>query len=316
MNKFWVRCFIASLFIFAGGARLQANNVTISSCTLVNRDTGNHTFDIKLSVSQESSWRNPGAPSDTANWDALWVFVKYSTAPAGGGLFGAWKHCKLLNTGYTIPGGSEIAMSSSTAEGAFLGFFIYRSAAQASTGMVTWNDVIIKWDYGTDSVADDAWCRIKAFAAEMVYIPQGEFDLGDTASGTGVNKFYAGGGSGPFQVASENAIAVANTSGNLYFSGAGTYDIPQAFPKGYKAFYMMKYEISQIQYWEFFNTLTANQKTTRSSGSTYIMSNTAGVSERNGIKANGCDLDNDGVYNESHDGQWIACNYLSWADVA
>jgi formylglycine-generating enzyme required for sulfatase activity len=30
----------------------------------------------------------------------------------------------------------------------------------------------------------------------------------------------------------------------------------------------------------------------------------------------GCDLNNNGVYDETDDGEWIACNYLSWADLA
>ncbi|MEI6065356.1 MAG: SUMF1/EgtB/PvdO family nonheme iron enzyme, partial [Pseudanabaena sp. ELA748] len=126
------------------------------------------------------------------------------------------------------------------------------------------------------------------------------------------------GGSGPFHVASENIIEVGNTSGKLFYSGATNgNDLPLAFPKGYKAFYIMKYEISQIQYWEFLNTLTPNQFATRTAGaSKYIMSNNASAVIRNGITAQGCDFNSNGVYNEADDGQWIACNYLSWADLA
>ncbi|MFK8163382.1 MAG: SUMF1/EgtB/PvdO family nonheme iron enzyme, partial [Lewinella sp.] len=43
--------------------------------------------------------------------------------------------------------------------------------------------------------------------------------------------------------------------------GDGQGPIPAAFPKGFAAFYSMKYEMSQSQYVAFFNTLTLNQRT-------------------------------------------------------
>jgi formylglycine-generating enzyme required for sulfatase activity len=116
----------------------------------------------------------------------------------------------------------------------------------------------------------------------------------------------------------------------------------------------MKYEISQEEYALFLNKLTRTQQDTRTatnlaSGVTCItnrfaMTNTATMSNRNGIccgvadpnlppiptSEDGCaylihtsnpldfycDYNSNGTANESTDGQNIACNYLSWADIS
>ncbi len=47
------------------------------------------------------------------------------------------------------------------------------------------------------------------------------------------------------------------------FNDATARSLPAAFPKGYAAFYIMKYEISQEQYVGFLNKLTQTQQTAR-----------------------------------------------------
>ncbi|MEM9528823.1 MAG: SUMF1/EgtB/PvdO family nonheme iron enzyme, partial [Bacteroidota bacterium] len=74
----------------------------------------------------------------------------------------------------------------------------------------------------------------------------------------------------PYRVTSEAAITVANTPGNLFYDntegsaedniGDQLGPIPAAFPKGFSAFYCMKYETTQEQWVAFFNTLTDTQK--------------------------------------------------------
>jgi formylglycine-generating enzyme required for sulfatase activity len=108
------------------------------------------------------------------------------------------------------------------------------------------------------------------------------------------------------------------------------------FPTGYNAFYSMKYEISQGQYLEFLNTLTRTQQQTRTFTdvstdnitNVYVMRDAAAAGDRQGIRAPatgngttdpitfGSDLNGNGTFNESNDGEWIACNLLSWADGA
>ena len=93
----------------------------------------------------------------------------------------------------------------------------------------------------------------------------------------------------------------------------------------------MKYEISQLQYVEFLNSLTFPQQQSRilsdptSAAGTYV---TFGAYQfRNGIVIEtpgnngaipavfGCDATN-GVVNNVNDGQSVAMSNLSWADLA
>ena len=94
----------------------------------------------------------------------------------------------------------------------------------------------------------------------------------------------------------------------------------------------MKYEINQAQYRDFLNTLTLTQQTTLTPVSptsvvgtrvlpptanvyrSYIETKTSSVS---GAPAEyGCDANNNNVYDEADDGEWIPCHFLSWPDMA
>lgn len=73
-------------------------------------------------------------------------------------------------------------------------------------------------------------------------------------------------GNPPYQVQNESAINVGGASDELYYNNesgtCGDQDgpIPAIFPKGYNAFYIMKYELSQQGYCDFLNTLTRGQQ--------------------------------------------------------
>jgi formylglycine-generating enzyme required for sulfatase activity len=151
------------------------------------------------------------------------------------------------------------------------------------------------------------------------------------------------------RMGSESAITLGGTaSGNLVsqtpgqttaddFNSGTTKSLGANFPKGSKAFYCMKTEISQQQYVNFLNTLTRAQQNARTAtalgaGTTavtnrYVMSNTSTLSNRNGIRCDAsihtsnpitfyCDFNGNGTGGEAGDGGWIACNFLSWADGA
>ena len=151
------------------------------------------------------------------------------------------------------------------------------------------------------------------------------------------------------RMGSESAITLGGTaSGNLVsqtpgqttaddFSVSSTQSLGANFPKGHKAFYCMKTEISQQQYVNFLNILTRTQQAARTAtslgaGTTsvtnrYVMSNTSTISNRNGIRCDAsihtsnpltfyCDFNGNGTGGEAGDGGWIACNFLSWADGA
>lgn len=329
-------CVLLVLFFMVVMPRVAlANNIAVENISLVDQDTTNDTFDIQFDVAWDNSWFITGAPSATANWDAAWVFVKFSTYSSG--TWSNWAHCTLLNSGNVAPSGSQ--MSFGATGSAYKGVFIYRSAA--GTGTVDWDDAEIRWDYGTDGVSDSATIKVKVFAIEMVLVPGGfNFSVGDGTSSNIRGQFEAATSGSAFQVTGEGALTLggggAGSLGNNNASGMVTADdfndtttqtLPANFPKGYNAFYIMKYEISQGQYRDFLNTLTRTQQNTRTASQTanqFVMSNTSSVTNRNGIRAPssipsgaitfGCDLDADGTFDESDDGEWIACNYLSWAD--
>ena len=322
-----------SVVIGGGGANGGGGNgnVVVDNVSLVNKDTVGHTNNIRFDIAWDNSWFTAGAPSPTANWDAAWVFAKFSRSSDGGVTWSNWSHCTLLNTGNVAPAGSQ--MSFGDTGGVYKGTFIYRSSA--GSGSVDWNNAEIRWNYGTDAVSDTDLIQVKVFAIEMVYIPAGPFYVGDTNNDnngcflTSDGAYAKNKALPPYQITSENAITVGSAVNNLYYdndNGSSNGDqsgpIPSGFPKGYNAFYIMKTEISQGQYCEFLNTLTPVQQANR-------ISNNYG-SCRNYIKLAsngkyGCDASNNAgtwgsanwaLMNESNDGQWIACNYISWMDVA
>ncbi|KJD31130.1 hypothetical protein PK35_16340 [Tamlana nanhaiensis] len=231
---------------------LQANNIKVSNISLTNLNEPNNWVQVEFDLSWENSWRINAGPS---NWDAAWVFIKYRSNS------GDWQHATLNTANYVAAPGSTVDV---TADG--MGAFIYRDSE--GSGFLNLENIRLRWDYGglidTNDVLD-----VQIFAIEMVYVPQDAFYVGGT-NGTENNKFYTGGLATtniPYQITSENSITVSNTPNNLYYNntngngGDQMGPIPTNFPKGYDAFYCMKYEVSQSQWVSFFNTLTASQKT-------------------------------------------------------
>ncbi|MFH1094215.1 MAG: SUMF1/EgtB/PvdO family nonheme iron enzyme [Candidatus Omnitrophota bacterium] len=289
-----------------------ANNTAVENVSLVDKDTGAHTYDIKLDISWDNSWFIAGAPSAAANWDAAWVFAKYSVY--SGGSWSNWAHCTLLNTGYTAPSGSQISFGATSS--VYKGAFIYRSSA--GSGSVDWNSAEIRWNYGADGVSDSATVKIKVFAIEMVYIPTGNFYVGDGTNRTGGSNshfFDAADAADPrdpvlitsIQPYISNVSDGTGTAGDIAWVNESTYagNLPVSrtqfnanYPTGYNAYYIMKYEISQKQYADFLNTLTSTQASTR-----YPNQNGNYRHTISGTYPN---------YSASRPDR--ACNYLSWMD--
>lgn len=227
-----------------------------------------------------------------------------------------WEHASLDATAghHTDPAGSTIDAPSDS-----MGVFIYRNAN--GTGTFSLSDVQLRWVYGTNGVRDDAVLQVQVFALEMVWVPQAAFAAGDGANG--------------FTLTTINT-ATANTlpAGTGSLGGAaGGYPTGQtapdpSWPNGYDGFYCMKYEISQGDYRDFLNTLTYTQQTSRAMSVTGAAGTAALFnSNRNGLDIQtpgvaasftpavyACNLDGDGNYNETADGEWIACNFLTWMD--
>ena len=104
----------------------------------------------------------------------------------------------------------------------------------------------------------------------MVYVTSGAYKLG--SGGTESGHFYDGTPTNPYNVASEGSITVTSNSapaaGTLSYASGGDQNgpIPAAFPKGFNAFWIMKYESSQQQYVDFLNNLDLTKSNNRNPG--------------------------------------------------
>ena len=243
---------------------IWANNISIDgTVTLTDQNTTDDYTHIKFDISWENSWRVSTGPS---NWDAAWVFAKWKLHSGS-----EWSHCTLSTTDldHTAPWSSTIDAASDGT-----GLFIYRSGV--GSGPNNWDNAKLRWNYGTDGVADDATVDVKVFAIEMVYVPEDSFYLGDGDSFS----TFEGTDDNPVQISeSETTVRMDGTDsyggdatlqsgikvdgdGGICTTGTGAIDNAD-YPTGYKAFYCMKYEISQGQYADFLNTITSTQAFTR-----------------------------------------------------
>jgi formylglycine-generating enzyme required for sulfatase activity len=261
---------ISLVFLLTGSVSwLWANNIVISNVAKSSVNSAQDYAMIRFDISWENSWR------DADNYDAAWVFIKFRVQ----GSTDAWSHATLHNDGHTAPAGSLI---NAAADGK--GIFIYRAAN--GSGNLSYASVQLRWDYGSDGLADNTPVNISVSAIEMVYVPQGSFQVGDGSIADLHGQFEDGVSGNPFSITSENALTLggggAGSLGNNNRSGmannglfsipgisiddfddAGSQALPAAFPKGFNAFYCMKYEITQAQYVDFLNKISAVQFATR-----------------------------------------------------
>ena len=278
------------LLLFGCGFNSYANNLQISGTAV----TGS---DISFNISWENSWKTNLAP---ANWDAVWVFIKYQDCATG-----QWYHASIGSTGNTAASPLQVDMVTDAK-----GVFLRRSALGG--GNIPSTAVTLKLNIPAGTY------NYKVFGVEMVNIPQGNFEIGD---GTSVSTY--------------NSITVtaASQSGGLSAAvlGGASVNIPSTFPMGYNSFYSMKYEMTQEQYVEFLNTLTYDQQKERTAIDPIAAAGTGafttGSQYRNGIKlitpgnnsilpaVFACDA-TAGIENNTDDGQNIAMNWLSWADLS
>ncbi|MGB3800760.1 MAG: SUMF1/EgtB/PvdO family nonheme iron enzyme [Lewinella sp.] len=230
------------LLLFA--TLVSANNIRVDNISLL-EDFGDPSYaTISLDLSWENSWRITTAPG---NRDAAWVFAKYRVGT------GDWKHVRLAAVGNT-PAGAVAELNDD------VGIMVY--AAGNTTGDANYPGLELEWDLGTDGTVWNSDIEVRVFAIEMVYIPAGGYYLGSGLwNGSEVDEFYGFWGF-PYFVGDSRRIPLFNGWASLRYTDAGNRGadfggpIPAAFPNGYEAFYLMKYETSQQQWVDFFNTLS------------------------------------------------------------
>jgi formylglycine-generating enzyme required for sulfatase activity len=302
-----------------------ANNIQLSNITLTGQNTTSDFTMVQFNLTWENSWRVSSGPS---NWDGAWVFVKYRVGT------GPWLHAFLNDTGHitgtgtaaTITRGlNNTATAFHTTTNPAMGAFVHRS--EDGAGAFTQTGLQLRWNYGANSIADGQAVDIKVFAVEMVYIPEGSFQVGDGTTTSVQGQFRNGSTNTPLTIGSENALTLGGTTNgylannnaigmweNDDFNNATTKPLPAAFPKGFNAFYCMKYEISQQLWINFFNVLDITQKTNRDiTAGTFNSTGKASdaIVNRNNISWTSGDATlNGGTFGN------VACNFLSWMDGA
>ena len=264
---------------------MWANNLTLSNFAVYDVNTSANTMTFSFDLSQDNSWKS------SVNQDSIWMFIKYST---DGGA--TWNHASLSAsgtnpTGFSAPTNFQIIVPTDKT-----GFFLERT--NQGSGTVAASGVRVVWNYGQDGVSDTAAAAAntinKIFGIEMVYVPAGAFYAGDGNSSSDYRFKQGSADNDPWYVTSEDALTTTSSAADGYYytsSGAGGEDatgsaflIPNSFPKGYTGFYLMKYELTEGQWVNFFNTLTAAQKTNRDvTASTEGGKNSDGVVDRNTI---------------------------------
>ena len=321
-----------------------ANNIQLSNISITGQNTSSDFTMVQFDLTWENSWRISTGPS---NWDAAWVFVKYRVGS------GPWLHAFLNETGHITGTGTAVTITSglnntadafNTTTNPAMGAFVHRSGD--GTGTFTQTGLQLRWNYGANGIAGGQAVDIKVFAVEMVYVPGGSFNVGDGSTTSFQGQFSNGSTNTPLTIITENALTLGGTTnGNLAnnnntgvataddFNNTTTQTLPAAFPKGFNAFYCMKYEISQGQYRDFLNVLAYTQQVNRTASAPNSAAGTGALSNanasRNGLDIQtpgnattfvpavyGSNLNGNGTYNESVDGENIACNFLSWMDGA
>jgi formylglycine-generating enzyme required for sulfatase activity len=317
----------------------QGPAVAANSPVLTDVDTGAGTMAVSFDLSWNYSWR---LSSGVSNWDAMWVFVKYRKNG------GDWQHASLSNTGHTAPSGATIDIGLRDPASAYnisnnpgMGAFIYKSSAGFGTN--NFNDSKLIWNYYQDGVRQGDSLDIHLHSVHMVYVPEGAFYAGDNA--TSSSAFMQGSSDNdPWYIGSEAAVSVTNSSGTAGGTGneltgaayyyttdnssnddatGATFSIPGAFPKGYQSFYVMRYELTQEQWRDFFNTLptAGTARTSRDiTSATNSGKNSDSLVDRNSLSWNSSSLSNEATLPDrnSPNGETycnVAMNYLSWDDL-
>lgn len=255
MNRKAERFLVRSAVLLLAGVA-AANNLTVQNVAL--SPSGGGKAAVAFDLSWENSWR------DAENFDAAWVFVKYST---DGGT--RWRHATLSAAGTNPPAFSpgtnnllEVIVPADKK-----GALVQRVAS--GTGSVATTNMQFVWDFAGDGVSVHAQAIVKVMGIEMVYIPRGPFYVGDDLPASGPNGtltctyINTGDMSKVYSAGSGTVAAPYYNPAGCGRPGGVTGTFNAGYPNGYNAYYIAKYEMSEAQYTDFLNLLTLEQATSR-----------------------------------------------------
>jgi formylglycine-generating enzyme required for sulfatase activity len=300
-----LRNLLTFLFLLTG-LRLFASDIMVEGVEWVRNDPA-HEFKVKFTLSWNNSWHND------RNHDAAWVFFKYASPSYQQAIY---RHARISGNGHGLlvnhtPGAPAPAFE---VPGDRVGLFIYPS--QKYRGSVRWTiEVSLDTSIFSEPNFNPGSKLMEVYGIEMVKIPQGSFTLGDpdTAAYRNHALFVSDGRGRPAglkRIESEtDSIVIGGGKGQLYYhvqtplyQGDQKGFLSATFPKGFDAFYIMKYETTQGQYAAFLNSIANAASGTRANfgGRDYY-------TYRGSIKL--------------VDGKYVAgsparpCNYISWDDA-
>mgnify|MGYP002351880830 FL=1 len=296
--------------------------------SIVNNGPG--AIQVKFDLTWDNSWRTNIGP---ANYDGVWVFFKYMQPN------GNWIHMNLTGLNNLVPNGFDVFQNAGSNK---TGAMIYRESTNLGVGNVVVSNILLgvinNLPYDID---------LKGFAIEMVYIPAPTgarcfFGDGDGSKESLNALHYAD------NLATNNSVLPISCDANgfddseleadgIYIYSNDTLQTTnpigalEPFPT-MKALWCMKYEINQAGYRDFLNTLDSLQQVNRIvNAPTSAVGTSAftvgGINNRNFIEVAipaslnnaavfGCDANGNNIFDEAADGEWIACNFLGWPDVA
>jgi formylglycine-generating enzyme required for sulfatase activity len=321
--------YLLILALCLGATLTRANNVQINNVTILNNGPGN--IQVQFDVSWDNSWRTNVGPN---NYDGVWVFFKYKTAT------GNWTHMTMTGNNNVIPTGFDAYQTNDFLK---TGAMLYRESTNMGTGSVTLTGVRL----GVISTLPYD-ITVRGYAIEMVFVPAPTtrpfFGDGDGTTESPFAFHYTDNTATTGSVVPMKVDSVSNTFDNsdLYRGGLYVYSndtIQQASPLGsldpfptMKALWCMKYEINQATYRDFLNTLTYSQQDSMTVNAPNSVAGTGALGttglNRNAIEIKtpgvlattpavyGCDGNNNNVWDEAGDGEWIACGFLLWFNVA
>jgi hypothetical protein len=233
-----------------------ANNLVIS--TPIYND-GNKS--IAFNISWDNSWKISSGPT---NYDGVWVFIKRQACSSTN----IWATALVSTTSgdhaTSIASGTNLLSVDAVSDG--MGVFIRRT--YNGMGSIGTHTITLKLNSSmttSPAITPSASDNFKVFGIEMVYVPQGQFYLGDGRA-TNSNNFSAGNNAGtPLLI--NAAIQSAGIGASTNYTSNPTYGcpnyLPSTFPLGYNGFWCMKYETSVTSYVDFLNCLTYDQQAAR-----------------------------------------------------
>ncbi len=202
------------------------------------------------------------------------------------------------------------------------GVFIYKDAVGSGRSNFTGAKLI--WNYVQDGLSTGDQIDFQVHAIHMVYVPSGAFYAGDNNAST--SSFRQGSSDNdPWYISGEGAITTANIAGSgtgvnptaaQYYDATG-YTIPAAFPKGHSAFYVMRHEINQEQWVNFFNDLPASgsARSNRDITAASVGKGSDGLVDRNNVNwTSGDALLTVNAGNRTY--CTVPMNWLNWTDTA